>query len=330
MNKLVVFGSARADAFLELPAEAAEKLCDIDTKKCVIELSYSSKIPLDGVHFLLGGNGANVAVGTKRLGVDSMLVAELGQGPLADFSKKELDREIDTTYVTQTEGVAQGFGAVIMYQGERTILSYYAPLDPQLPKEIDRCETEWAYLTSTGERFERYYEQIYEWLTKCESKLAFNPGGRQIAKGTDWLKKYLERCEIIFVNREEAEKIVGTSGTFGKEKDLLKSLSSLGPKICVVTDGADGSFVYDGKRYIKAGILPIDSYERTGAGDAFGVGCLSAIIKGKSFEEALLWGTINSASVIGYIGPENGLLAEKDIPEWIERAKSSEVKVEEF
>ena len=123
---------------------------------------------------------------------------------------------------------------------------------------------------------------------------------------------------------------MGTSGTFGKEKDLLKSLSSLGPKICVVTDGADGSFVYDGKRYIKAGILPIDSYERTGAGDAFGVGCLSAIIKGKSFEEALLWGTINSASVIGYIGPENGLLAEKDIPEWIERAKSSEVKVEEF
>ena len=81
---------------------------------------------------------------------------------------------------------------------------------------------------------------------------------------------------------------------------------------------------------MKAGVLPVDAYERTGAGDAFGSGCISALIKGKSFEEALLWGTVNSASVIGYIGSQKGLLREHEMPLWLERARSSGVGVVEL
>jgi hypothetical protein len=54
------------------------------------------------------------------------------------------------------------------------------------------------------------------------------------------------------------------------------------------------------------------------------------LIKGKSLDEALLWGTINAASVIGYIGPEDGLLRIEELPEWLERAESSGLRVEEF
>ena len=57
---------------------------------------------------------------------------------------------------------------------------------------------------------------------------------------------------------------------------------------------------------------------------------LAAIIKGKTFEEALLWGSMNSASVIGYTGPQRGLLKESEMPTWLDRAKSSGVKVGEF
>jgi sugar/nucleoside kinase (ribokinase family) len=54
------------------------------------------------------------------------------------------------------------------------------------------------------------------------------------------------------------------------------------------------------------------------------------LIKGKTFEEALLWGTVNSASVIGYTGPQKGLLKEEEMLEWLERARSSGVEVKEF
>jgi len=328
MHKLVVFGSARIDAFLELPAELAGQYCRLDTQDCFIELSYASKLPLNDVHFLVGGNGANLAVGSKRLGVDSTLIAELGSGPLADYAKRELENQINMNFVTQTKGVNQGFGAVIVYQGERTILSYYAPERPPYPKNLEAAE--WAYLTSVGEQFEGFYEDVHRWLVKHKAKLAFNPGGRQIAKGVDWLSPYLKRTELLLVNREEAEEIVGMNTTSGREKELLDALSNLGPKVPVVTDGRNGSFARQEDKYYRVGILPIDSIERTGAGDSYSTGCLSALIKGKSLEQALIWGTINAASVIGYVGPEDGLLREEEMPEWLERADSSGLKVEEF
>ena len=76
--------------------------------------------------------------------------------------------------------------------------------------------------------------------------------------------------------------------------------------------------------------MPVDSFERTGAGDAFGSGCLAALIKGKNIDEALLQGTVNSASVIGYIGAQKGLLTGEGMQTWMARAKSSGVEVKEF
>ena len=135
---------------------------------------------------------------------------------------------------------------------------------------------------------------------------------------------------MIYVNRQEAEKITGVSGSMGKEKELLIALAKEGPKTCVITDGGSGSYAYDGEKFYKAGVLPVDAYERTGAGDAFGSGCLSALVKGKGWGEALLWGTLNSASVIGYVGPQRGLLKESEIPIWLERAKSCNLEVKEI
>lgn len=330
MPKLVVVGSARIDAFMTLPDDKADSYCDLNTKKCVVELSYAAKIPMRSVEFLLGGNGANVSVGTKRMGVDSALVAEVGTGVMGDYTKRELEREVNTEHVSQQEGVPAGFGAVIVYQGERTILSYYPPVTPVFPDNV--CEAEWVYLTSTGEKFEEYYEGVYKWLESCSPKLVFNPGGRQIAKGKDWLRKYLERTEILIINREEGEEIVGINGeqSYEKEKELIGELARLGAKKVVVTDGMKGAFAFDGNKFWHSGVLPIDAIERTGAGDAFSTGILAAAIQDKPMDEALMWGTINSASVIGYVGPEKGLLRTEQMQEWFERAESCEVKVEEF
>ena len=44
----------------------------------------------------------------------------------------------------------------------------------------------------------------------------------------------------------------------------------------------------------------------------------------------MVWGTVNSASVIGYVGGQKGLLREDQIGDWLSMAVSSRVKVEEF
>jgi fructoselysine 6-kinase len=77
----------------------------------------------------------------------------------------------------------------------------------------------------------------------------------------------------------------------------------------VVTDGKEGSFGYDGKKIYKQGIFPAEVVDMTGAGDGFAVGALAGLIHGKDLPEAMRWGAANGASVVKFIGAQEGLLS---------------------
>ncbi len=326
--ELLSIGDASLDVFIT-PTET-ETLCRLDDKECLICFSYGDKIPVKNLEFSIGGNAANNAVGARRLGINSAVVLTLGDDTIGNQIVNKLKEErVDVSYITQQSKTTSNYSTIVNYAGERTIFSYKPPREYEFPLELPSVG--WVYLTSMGESFKPVYEKVVAWVKKNPGvKLAFNPGSRQLRAGVEAIRDVMTVSYIIYVNRKEAEMLTGMEDSVGKEKELLQSLSSLGPKVPIVTNGANGSFVFDGQKYVKAGVLPVDAYERTGAGDAFGAGCISALIKGKSFEEALLWGTLNSASVIGYVGAQKGLLHEEKLPTWIERAKSCKVEVKEL
>lgn len=325
---LLTIGDATIDVFMT-PTDS-EGLCRLDTKECLIAFPYGAKIPVKNLEFTIGGNAANNAVGVKRLGVSSSIVLTLGDDSVGGMIVERLRNEgVDLTYVIQQPGTSSNYSSIINYSGERTIFVYHAPRSYEFPVQLPSIP--WVYLTSMGESFRPFYNHFVEWLIKNPNvKLAFNPGSWQIRGGIEAIGKVITLTHLIFVNREEAEKLTNFGASLGKEKELLVALSNLGPKICIITDGANGAFAYNRQVFLKSKVLPVDAYERTGAGDAFGAGCLSALIKGKNLDEALLWGTVNSASVIGYTGAQKGLLKEEEIPEWLERCKSSGTIVEEL
>ena len=323
---LLSIGDASIDVFLT-PTES-ETLCRIDTKECFIAFSYGDKIPVKNLEFSVGGNAANNAVGITRLGLKTGIVLTLGDDNVGNLIIEKLSQEkVDMTFAIQQPSTSSNYSTVINYSGERTIFTYHAPRSYEFPVALP--VTPWVYLTSMGESFRPFYNHIVEWLKKNPSiKVAFNPGTWQLKAGLEGIGDVLSLTYLLFVNREEAEKISGFENSQGKEKELLAAVSKLGPKIVVITDGANGSFISDGQKAIKAGVLPVDAFERTGAGDAFGSGALAALIKGKSLEEALIWGTLNSSSVIGFVGPQRGLIREAEMQEWLARYKSSGVMVE--
>jgi len=325
---LLSIGDASLDVFLT-PVES-ETFCRLDTKECFISFSYGDKIPVKRMEFTVGGNAANNAVGTKRLGVNSGLVTTMGEDMVGTQILEQLEKEgVDTTFVITQPVSNSNYSVIITYGGERTILSYKAPISYEFPVKLPNVS--WVYLTSMGDSFRPFFNHLIDWLKiNPQIRLAFNPGSRQLRVDYNQIADAVARSYILYVNREEAEKITGFTSSQGKEKELLNKVVELGVKVPIITDGNNGSFVFDGSKYLKCGVLPVDAYERTGAGDAFGSGCLSAIIKGKPLEEALLWGTVNAASVIGYTGSQKGLLHEDDMEIWLERARSSGVKVEEF
>lgn len=58
--------------------------------------------------------------------------------------------------------------------------------------------------------------------------------------------------------------------------------------------------------------------ERTGAGDAFASTFSAAIALGKSVEDALKWGSVNSMNVCQKVGAQAGLLSRSEIEKYIE------------
>lgn len=328
--QLLSIGDVTMDVFMT-PTEL-EALCTLNDKDCLICFSYGEKIPVKSLEYSIGGNAANNAVGSCRLGIKTGLISTLGGDSIGNQIVEKLEQEgVDMTYVIQQPEAGSNYSTIIRYGGERTIFSYHAPRSYEFPVHL--VPVPWVYLTSMGESFAPFYNHFVDFMRKNPGiKLAFNPGSHQLRSGMNTLKPVLDVTYMVYINREEAEKITLFGESHGKDKELLYRVAQLGPKIVIITDGAVGSFVFDSTKnqYYKCGVLPVDAYERTGAGDAFGVGCLSALIKGKSIDEALLWGTVNSASVIGYTGSQKGLLRVDDIGVWMDRAASSGVKVESF
>lgn len=315
---ILSLGPARMDLFVNLPEEEVSEVCSLDQKRCMIELGFGEKIAVRGMTFAVGGNTGNNAVGLARLGYKAAMVGTMGSEwsdrQALDVLKKE---GIDTGFVKIDQG-SFGFGVVINYQGERTILSYYPRSINSFPIDTN-LEADWMYLTTAGENFEDFYHQAVAWAKTHHTKIGFNPGTRQLKVGRESLKFALESTEVLFVNREEAAKLLDLP--VDDIKKLLLELFHLGPKVAVITDGPSGTYCFSGSKYLYMPIVPAPVVERTGAGDAFGSGFLAGYMKGKPLEECLKMGTVNSASVLGFIGPQAGLLTPDQMQAWLEKTK---------
>jgi ribokinase len=175
------------------------------------------------------------------------------------------------------------------------------------------------YLSSMGENSREYHYAIASYVAKHpEVKLVFQPGTFQMKLGTEELKDIYANTYAFFCNIEEAQRILKT-----EEKDvkiLMKSLHVLGPKNVFVTDGIKGAYASDGKDMWFMPIYPHAPFERTGAGDAFSSTVAAALLQGKTVPEALVWGPINSMSVVQYVGAQKGLLTLEKLQQHIAEA----------
>ncbi len=318
-------GPARMDVFIQLPEDEVEEECSIDRKKCTISLGFGDKIAIQGMQFAVGGNTGNNAVGISRLGLKAAMVGTMGHGWTDQRALEILKSEgVDTTNIC-TDAKGDGFGVVLNYQEERTILSYYPDAECGFPNDL-QSQVKWVYFTTAGEHFEEFYSKALDWALANHVQIAFNPGSRQIKAGLEKIKPVLANTNLLFVNREEAARLLNT--TVSDIRGLLKSLAYQGAKTVVITDGPGGTYCFDGQRVFHMPIVSAPVIERTGAGDAFGSGFMAALLNGKNLDEALRWGTVNSASVLGFVGPQAGLLTIDKMPLWLERTK--DVRVEEL
>lgn len=307
---IVCVGNAKIDTFLTLnQANNHLRFLEETNELCI---KFGEKITVDKAEVLVGGNAANVAVGTSRLGLNTGLVAEIGKDEFAQKIINTLSFEkVDTSAVLQKEGQESSFSTIINFKGERTIFSEHVKRTHNF--NFENISAKWVYLTSIGEDWTNAYNKTVDFVKSKQAKLAFNPGTLQIQSGRKNIANALSAADILFVNKEEGEALLEYASGEKSVQVLIAELQKLGPKIVVITDGKNGSYAVDDKGNItKHGIVETAVVEKTGAGDAYSAGFLSAILHNKTIMDAMDWGAKNSASVIGKVGAQAGLLNIND------------------
>lgn len=308
----VAIGDTAVDEFIRL--EDARVNCDVSNENCTISMKWGDKIPYEFSVLVSGvGNAANAAVAGARLGLASSFVSNVGAD---DFGKRiiaNFEREgVDTRHIAVNGGLPTNHHYVLWYENERTILVRHEAYPYALPKEFQAPK--WIYLSSMGASSEAFHDELAEWLSAHqETRLAFQPGTFQMSMGRERLARLYAQTEVVACNKEEAVRILGIGET--EIKTLLEKMLALGPKIVLITDGPEGAYVYDGNEALKVPMYPDarPPIDRTGAGDAMTATFVSALALGKPLAEALLWGPINSMSVVQEIGAQKGLLSRAEL-----------------
>lgn len=298
----------KVDEHLVLPAYSKE-----NPQICFL---HGSKIPVEVFKTCVAGNASNVAIGCKNLGLSTSIYTEIGDDYNGEsFIDEYKKRGINTSFCIKNKGSPTNVHSVIVAGGERTIFAYH---ERRIYKMQNWTKPKWLYYTSMPESFELFQQELINYLEQNKDVgVAFNPGTMQMKAGLEKIKNFLAITHILFVNKEEATKLVDEAPV----EILHKRLQNLGPKLTVITDGKNGSSIYENGTFIKIGILKTKDkiVDITGVGDAYASGFLSAIYYGKTLLDAMKWGTINAYGVTREIGAIHGLYNKIEIEKAYEK-----------
>lgn len=316
---LIAIGDTTIDAFIRL--HDASVHCDLNHKNCQLCLSFADKVPYENLEVVPAvGNSSNLAVGAARLGLRVAIMTAIGgdyfgRQILDVYQKEKVGRDL----VRVNKGAQTNYHFVLNYQAERTILIKHNHYQYPDPAKIGTAG--WIYFSSIAENTMPFHQKLARHLKRnLGIKMGFNPGTFQLKMGAKILREIYQLSYVLFVNREEAQKILRIKNS--DVKVLFKGLHKLGPKIVVITDGPDGAYASDGKAQYFMPIYPDPKtpFERTGAGDAFSTGFMAALVKDLPITEALKWAPINSMSVVQYTGAQKGLLNKAQLSNHLRKA----------
>lgn len=314
IQQLLVIGDVTIDTHLMIDDATLE--CNFD--KCKLCLDYAAKIPVRESFQTVGGNGANVSIGTSRLGITTSLLASIGNDDSGQNVLRELKNNgVDIKLMTVDTKTPTRYSTILNFKGERTILSYHHKRQYSWPK--NEPEADWIYLTGLSDGFESILKPLRQYLNKHPTvRLAFNPGSFQLKNSLAEVKEILNIADLLIVNKEEAEKILGT--TVKKEKSLralIHELIALGTIEVAITNGDKGAVAGDEEDVYEMESYPVKVVAKTGAGDAFSAGYLAAKINGHDAATCLAWGIANSCSVIEKPSSHLGLLRPMGVKKMI-------------
>jgi len=313
MYDVITFGSATWDTFLDL-----EKPYFVRSKRFISSkglcFNLGSKRDVSNINFASGGGGTNTSVSFEKQGFKTAYCGAVGDDVFGNEVINRLKESgIDCSLVFKNKLKPTNY-SVILDSGsdkDRTILAYRGASEILSEKDIpwSKLRAKWFYLAPLSGKLANITKDIVDFAKINGIKIAFNPSNSQL--GLKDLRKIIDKVDVLLINQEEAS--ILTEIPFKKEAEIFKAIDKMCPGIAIMTKGANGVIVSDGNYLYKAKPGKIKIVDRTGAGDSFGSGFVSGLIRFEGdIENAIQLGIANANSCLQEQGAKNGLLEKKD------------------
>jgi sugar/nucleoside kinase (ribokinase family) len=250
------------------------------------------------------GGGAITAVGARRLGLTTALVAPLGDDLAGRFVRRELDAE--GVILAEPRGNRTPTTVVMPVGSERSMVTVdpgvrarAADLDPLSPRAV----------AATLEQIDLVPEGVCAFVT-CGDDDARAFAGRLPRVAVS------RRPRALIVNRREASILTGTT----TPADAAARLGEMAD-IAAVTLGAEGAVaVVDGRPVTVDGSNAAPVLDTTGAGDLFAAALAWGDLLGADPEVALAWANLYAGLSVGaHTGTGGAVTRERLLAEGRER-----------
>jgi ribokinase len=284
----------------------------------VKQIVLDGEVPIDHVTATPGGSAANTIYGLAKLGVRTGFVGAVGDDAQGKTCLKDLQSiGADTTHIRVKKAKKTGIALCVTDElGRRAIY-----LLPGANSVVNSQDINANYLNQAKiVHFSSFVDEKQfivqaELLEKLSGsvKISFAPGMLYAVRGMQALLPLLQKTDVLFINKDELEKLTGENFVAGA-KECLKQ----GCQVVVVTLGkglslAPGQVMSgyicdkDHEYKVESSVAFAGQLDSTGAGDAFAAGFLFGLVKQRKLDECGQLGDMMAHFAMKEAGARQGL-----------------------
>ncbi|MFH1105355.1 MAG: ribokinase [Actinomycetota bacterium] len=233
-----------------------------------------------------GGKGANQAVAAARLGRSVAMVGAVGDDDAGVALLRSLaEAGVDISAVGVLDGIGSGMAVIsVADTAENTIVvdpGANSALDPQ---QVRRAAEILSTAAVTLAQLEVPIGAVATAAVLTGGRFVLNP-----APAGPIPADILERVSVLVPNASELGVLVGDAPPGGADEAARMARAVRGPGAVVVTLGAGGAVVVEGRRVVHVPAPSVVAVDPTAAGDAFCAGLADGLVRGLDLVDAVRW-----------------------------------------
>lgn len=267
-----------------------------------------------------GGKGANQAVAAARLGAEVTFVACIGTDTFGDAALAGFRREgICTDFVVRDADARSGIALIVVDErGENAIAVAPGANSRLTPVDVERARIRIAEAEVVLLQLEIPLEAVMR-AARIASDMAvpviLNPAPAQPLS-----RELLRRVAVLTPNQGEAELVAGIGhGETDPPDKVATALRALGVPNVVLTMGAAGALLADGRGVRQVSGFRVAVVDTTAAGDAFNGALAFGLASGWPLEDTVRFAVAAGALTVTRAGAQPSLPSRTAVEDLLAR-----------